>query len=79
MIVIIIVVVAICVVFISCYLGLLTGTVTCTFCLTAPVTGARSVGPRPRAPGYVRDISSVLVTGGHSILSGRPASLFRSD
>lgn len=61
------------------FLCLLTGSVTCTFRLAAPVAGARSVGSLPRAPGYIRDIGSVLVAGGHGILSGRPASLFCSD
>lgn len=65
------------IVFICHYL--LTGSVTCTFSLAAPVAGARSVGPRPRAPGNVRHIGSVLVPGGHSISSGRLASLLRSD
>lgn len=58
---------------------LLTGSDTCTLCLAAPVAGARSVGPQPRAPGYIRDVGSVLVAGGHCILPGCPPSLFRSD
>ena len=60
-------------------LYLLTGSVACTLRLAAPVAGARSVGPRPRAPGEIRHISSVLVAGGRRILSGRPASLLRAD
>lgn len=61
-----------------CIFWQLTGSVTCTFYLAAPVAGARSLGPWPRAPGKIRDISPVLEAGRDNILPG-PAPLFRPD